>query len=69
MKRKKKSIVIDDSGYDGYYDDVKPEDYNVEEEKSKDDSSVSIKVGALIFSAILIIAEKIMISFLNSKND
>ena len=63
MKRKKKSIVNDDSGYDGYYDDVKPEDYNVEEEKSKDDSSVSIKVGALIFSAILIISAIVVVTF------
>lgn len=63
MKRKTKSIVIDDSGYDGYYDDVKPEDYNVEEEKSKDDSSVSIKVGALIFSAILIISAIVVVTF------
>ena len=63
MKRKKKSIVIDDSGYDGYYDDVNPEDYNVEEEKSKDDSSVSIKVGALIFSAILIISAIVVVTF------
>ena len=63
MKRKKKCIVIDDSGYDGYYNDVKPEDYNVEEEKSKDDSSVSIKVGALIFSAILIISAIVVVTF------
>ena len=63
MKRKKKSIDIDDSGYDGYYDDVNPEDYNVEEEKSKDDSSVSIKVGALIFSAILIISAIVVVTF------
>ena len=63
MKRKKKCIVIDDSGSDGYYNDVKPEDYNVEEEKSKDDSSISIKVSALIFSAILIISAIVVVMF------
>ena len=63
MKRKKRSIFIDDSGYDGYYDDVKSEDYNVEEEKSKEDSSVSIKVGALIFSALLIISAIVVVTF------
>ena len=61
MKRKKKSIVIDDSGYDGYYDDVKAEDFGVEEENVKEDSSISIKVGALIFSALLIIASIVVV--------
>ena len=61
MKRKKKSIVIDDSGYDGYYDDVKPEDFDVSDEKIKDDSSISIKVGALVFSALLIFAAIVVV--------
>ena len=61
MRRKKKTVVLDDIGYDGYYDDVKPDDFGVEEEKVKEDSSVSIKVGALVFSALLIIASIVVV--------
>ena len=61
MRRKKKTVVLDDIGYDGYYDDVKPEDFGVEEEKVKEDSSISIKVGALIFSTLLIIASIVVV--------
>ena len=61
MRRKKKTVVLDDIGYDGYYDDVKPEDFGVEEEKVKEDSSISIKVSALIFSTLLIIASIVVV--------
>ena len=61
MKKKKKTVIIVDKGYDGYYDDVKPEDFDVIDEKIKDDSSISIKVGALIFSTLLIIATIVVV--------
>ena len=61
MKKKKKTVIIVDKGYDGYYGDVKPEDFDVIDEKIKDDSSISIKVGALIFSTLLIIATIVVV--------
>jgi len=61
MRKKKKTVLIFDKGYDGYYDDVKPEDFDVSDEKIKDDSSISIKVGALVFSALLIIAAIVVV--------
>lgn len=61
MRKNKKTVIIDDTGYDGYYDDVKPEDFDVDDEKIKDDSSISIKVGALVFSALLIIAAIVVV--------
>lgn len=61
MKRKKKKQLeqekIDrDFGYDGYYNDVEPEDINEQSAGKKDDSSTAIKMSALIFSAVLIIS-------------
>ncbi|MBR2506475.1 MAG: hypothetical protein IKB70_06090 [Bacilli bacterium] len=61
MNRKKKKQLeqekLDrDFGYDGYYNDVEPEDINEQSTEKKDNSSTTIKVSALIFSAVLIIS-------------
>ena len=61
MKRKKKKQLEQekrerDFGYDGYYNDVEPEDINEQSTEKKDNSSTIIKVGALIFGAVLIIS-------------
>ncbi len=61
MKRKKKKQLqqerLDrDFGYDGYYNDVEPEDINEQSSEKKDNSSTAIKVSALLFSAVLIIS-------------
>ena len=61
MNRKKKKQLeqekLDrDFGYDGYYNDVEPEDINEQSTEKKDNSSTIIKVSALIFSAVLIIS-------------
>ena len=61
MKRKKKKQLEQerrdrDFGYDGYYNDVEPEDINEQSSEKKDNSSTAIKVSALLFGAVLIIS-------------
>ena len=61
MKRKKKKQSEQerrdrDFGYDGYYNDVEPVDINEQSSKKKDNSSIAIKVSALLFGAVLIIS-------------
>lgn len=61
MNRKKKKELEQerrdrDFGYDGYYNDVEPEDINEQSSDKKDRSSTIIKVSALIFGAVLIIS-------------
>lgn len=60
MKRRKKQSQqekIDmDFGYDGYYNDVEPEDINEQAKDDKSNSSTVIKVGALIFGSLLIVS-------------
>lgn len=61
MKRKKKKQLeqerLDrDFGYDGYYNDVEPEDSNEQSSEKKDNGSTAIKVSALLFGAVLIIS-------------
>ena len=61
MNRKKKKQLeqekLDrDFGYDGYYNDIEPEDINEQSTEKKDNSSTTIKVSALIFGAVIIIS-------------
>ena len=61
MNRKKKKQLeqekLDrDFGYDGYYNDIEPEDINEQSSEKKDNSSTAIKVSALLFGAVLIIS-------------
>ena len=61
MNRKKKKQLEQekhdrDFGYDGYYNDVEPEDINEQSSEKKDNSSTAIKVSALLFGAVLIIS-------------
>ncbi|MBQ4078466.1 hypothetical protein IJD15_04735 [bacterium] len=59
-KKKKKQLEQErldmDFGYDGYYNDVEPEDINEQSTEKKDNNSTVIKVCALIFGAVLIIS-------------
>lgn len=60
MKRKRKQLEQEkldrDFGYDGYYNDVEPEDVNEQPKEKNENPSMVIKVSALIFGAILIIS-------------
>lgn len=61
MKSKKKKQLEQEKidrefGYDGYYNDVLPEDINEQSKEKNDNSSTVIKVSALVFGAFLIIA-------------
>ena len=58
--RKKKQLEQEklymDFGYDGYYNDVEPEDINEQSKGKQENASTAIKVSALIFGTILIIS-------------
>ena len=59
-KKEKKQLEQErcdrDFGYDGYYNDVEPEDINEQSSEKKDNSSTAIKVSALLFGVVLIIS-------------
>lgn len=55
-KKTKQEKRIKDFGYDGYYNDVKPEDVGEYQNNKAENEKTAIKVSALIFGTLVIIA-------------
>lgn len=63
MKKKKQQqqeLVNCDEGYDGYYNDVMPDDAD-EPDAKHSDKTVGLKIGAVVFGLILFVAAIIVI--------
>lgn len=61
MKKKQQQELTNwDEGYDGYYNDVVPDDAE-EPDTKHSDKTVGLKIGAVVFSLILFVAAIIVI--------
>ena len=50
-----------DNGYDGYYDDVKPEDYKAHRSKPKQDGGIKYKIILVLLGALALIMVAVII--------
>lgn len=57
----KNRIEEKDNGYDGYYDDVKPEDYKERRNKAKQDSGLRYKIILVLLGALALIMVAVII--------
>lgn len=57
----REKIQEKDNCYDGYYDDVKPEDYKARRNKPKQDSGLKYKIVLVFLGALALIMVAVII--------
>ena len=56
-----KKIQEKDNGYDGYYDDVKPEDFKIQKRKPQKDNGLKYKILLVILGALAFVMVSVII--------